>query len=164
MTSRGCNLHGTKGKWRVGRDTHSSFWSVSTATAAAGACATRPGWWKARTVMSSQPERTSTPPSPACGTMSRSAQSMAAAARLSVSRSSWRTPSNRVSRVDRRTGWQSSGSAQSQTTPLAQAGISSCVITTVGTFGTRTSAPPARARSAASAAWAARNHACTFPS
>eukprot|EP00965_Chrysotila_dentata_P031187 1037967-Pleurochrysis_carterae.AAC.2 len=65
MTSRGCSLHGTKGRCRVGCATHSSRRSASTAAAAAAAWDTRPGWWNARTVRSSHSDRTSTPPSPA---------------------------------------------------------------------------------------------------
>eukprot|EP00965_Chrysotila_dentata_P147248 4861628-Pleurochrysis_carterae.AAC.3 len=48
MTSRGCSLHGTNGRCRVGCATHSSRRSASTAAAAA-AWATRPGWWNAST-------------------------------------------------------------------------------------------------------------------
>eukprot|EP00965_Chrysotila_dentata_P136005 4496550-Pleurochrysis_carterae.AAC.1 len=47
--------------------------SASTAAAAAVACVTSPGWWNARTVMRSQSDLTSTPPSPAWSTMSVSA-------------------------------------------------------------------------------------------
>eukprot|EP00965_Chrysotila_dentata_P262854 6214689-Pleurochrysis_carterae.AAC.1 len=84
MTSRGWSLQGTKGRCRVGRETHASRRSASTAAAAAAACATRPGWWKASTVMSSHSERTSTPPSPIWATMSLSAQSRVEAAARSA--------------------------------------------------------------------------------
>eukprot|EP00965_Chrysotila_dentata_P090187 2976718-Pleurochrysis_carterae.AAC.1 len=49
ITSLGCRRHGTKGRWRVGAETHCSRTSASTAAAAAAAWPTRPGWWKART-------------------------------------------------------------------------------------------------------------------
>eukprot|EP00965_Chrysotila_dentata_P020226 669395-Pleurochrysis_carterae.AAC.1 len=68
MTSRGCSLHGTNGKCRVGGATQPSARSDSTAFAAAAAWSRKPGWWKARTVMSSHEERASIPPSPACAT------------------------------------------------------------------------------------------------
>eukprot|EP00965_Chrysotila_dentata_P032110 1071279-Pleurochrysis_carterae.AAC.2 len=162
ITSRGCSLHGTNGRWREGWDTHSSRRSVSTAAAAAAAWATRPGWWKARTVRSSQSDLASTPPSPACETISLSPHAIASAAARSAPRSSCLAPAKAVSRVERWTGRQSAGSAQSQTTPLAHRGISSCVTVTVATLGTCASPPPARVRSAATAASAVRSHACTL--
>eukprot|EP00965_Chrysotila_dentata_P086332 2848547-Pleurochrysis_carterae.AAC.1 len=70
MTSRGCKRQGTSGRWRTGAATHSSSRSAATALAAAGACASSPGLWKASTVMSSHTERASIPPSPAWPTMS----------------------------------------------------------------------------------------------
>eukprot|EP00965_Chrysotila_dentata_P111907 3701098-Pleurochrysis_carterae.AAC.2 len=109
----------------------------------------------------SQSERISTPPSPTCATMSPSGQCMAAAAARRVLPSSWRAPSNLVSRVKRCTGVQRAGSAQSQTMPRAHGAISDCSMTTVGTGGTSTSRPSARSRSAATAASACANHACT---
>eukprot|EP00965_Chrysotila_dentata_P016296 538866-Pleurochrysis_carterae.AAC.1 len=81
MTSRGCSWHGTYRRWRTGGATQPSARSVSTAIAAAAAWSRRPGcWWKARTVMSSQADRASIPPSPACSTMSVSGQRSSAAA------------------------------------------------------------------------------------
>eukprot|EP00965_Chrysotila_dentata_P044731 1487157-Pleurochrysis_carterae.AAC.1 len=103
--------------------------------------------------MSSQSDRTSTPPSPAWSTMSRSLHPSVSAAARRASRSSCLVPENRVSLVEASTGWQSVGSAQSHTVPRAHAGISSCVSTTVGTEGTLTSAPPARARKAGEGRW-----------
>eukprot|EP00965_Chrysotila_dentata_P072232 2387469-Pleurochrysis_carterae.AAC.1 len=94
-TSRGCSLHGTNGKWRAGADTHSSAMSASTALRAAAACATRPGWWNARTVVSSHAARASTPPSPACSTMSTSCQFSSAATARSSPLSSCRAPGKR---------------------------------------------------------------------
>eukprot|EP00965_Chrysotila_dentata_P105672 3490400-Pleurochrysis_carterae.AAC.1 len=89
--------------------------------------------------------------------MSRSPHASVSAAARSASRSSCLVPANLVVRSDRRTGRQSVGSAQSHTIPLAHRGISSCATVTVGTLGTCTSSPPARARSAATAASAVRN-------
>eukprot|EP00965_Chrysotila_dentata_P039799 1322018-Pleurochrysis_carterae.AAC.1 len=77
--------------------------SPSTAVAAAAAWLTRPGWWNARTVRSSQPERTSTPPSPTCSTMSASVHCIVAAAALRAPRSICRAPSKSVCRVERST-------------------------------------------------------------
>eukprot|EP00965_Chrysotila_dentata_P121932 4029804-Pleurochrysis_carterae.AAC.1 len=74
MTSRGWSLHGTKGRWRTGGATHPSAMSASTAFAAAAAWSRRPGWWNASTVINSHSARASTPPSPACATMSSSGQ------------------------------------------------------------------------------------------
>eukprot|EP00965_Chrysotila_dentata_P177525 5864242-Pleurochrysis_carterae.AAC.1 len=133
--------------------------SASTAAAAAAACTTRPGWWNASTVRSSQPERTSTPPSPAWATMSLSVQSSTYAAARSAARSSCLVPGNWDERDERCTGRQSLGSAQSHTVPRAHRSISSCVTVTVGTFGTCVSLPSARSRSAATTASAMRNHA-----
>eukprot|EP00965_Chrysotila_dentata_P174744 5768775-Pleurochrysis_carterae.AAC.1 len=131
--------------------------SAFTAAAAAAACATRPGWWNASTVSNSHSDLTSTPPSPAWETMSWSPQASVSAAAQSASRLICLVPANRVVRSDRRTGRQSIGSAQSHTIPRAHRGISSCDTVTVGTLGTCTSSPPARARSAATAASAVRN-------
>eukprot|EP00965_Chrysotila_dentata_P066994 2217875-Pleurochrysis_carterae.AAC.1 len=93
--------------------------------------------------------------------MSSSCQAIASAARLSAALSSWRAPGKCVWRVDRATGVHRAGSLQSHTTPRAHSGISSCDTTTVGTAGTGTSSPRARLRSAATAASARANHACT---
>eukprot|EP00965_Chrysotila_dentata_P253142 6211087-Pleurochrysis_carterae.AAC.4 len=71
-------------------------------------------------------------------------------------------PEKRVCRVERRVGTHRSGSLQSQTWPHADRGIWLCLITTVGTCGTSTSAPPARARRAATAASARWNQDSTF--
>eukprot|EP00965_Chrysotila_dentata_P089157 2944017-Pleurochrysis_carterae.AAC.1 len=114
--------------------------------------------------MSSQSDRASTPPSPACATMSASGQRSCAAAARSAVRLSWRFPGNVVCRVERVTGTHRRGSAQSQTLPRAHRGISSCSITTVGTVGTSTSAPRARSRSALVAASAAASHVPTLRS
>eukprot|EP00965_Chrysotila_dentata_P004998 164253-Pleurochrysis_carterae.AAC.1 len=95
--------------------------------------------------------------------MSLSGQSSTSAAARSAARSSCLAPGNCDERDERCTGRQSSGSAQSHTVPRAQRGISSCVTVTVGTFGTCVSLPPARSRSAATAASAMRNHAWTLP-
>eukprot|EP00965_Chrysotila_dentata_P029987 998717-Pleurochrysis_carterae.AAC.2 len=70
-----------------GRDTHSSAVSAATALAAAAACATRPGWWKANTVVSSHSARVSTPPSPTCATISASAHPRSSATLRSAARS-----------------------------------------------------------------------------
>eukprot|EP00965_Chrysotila_dentata_P086534 2856168-Pleurochrysis_carterae.AAC.1 len=95
--------------------------------------------------------------------MSLSSQASVSAAARSASRSSCLAPAKRVVREDRWTGWQLAVSAQSQTVPRAHAGISSCCVTvTVGTLGTRTSSPWARARSAATATSAAANHVSTL--
>eukprot|EP00965_Chrysotila_dentata_P008805 286914-Pleurochrysis_carterae.AAC.1 len=135
--------------------------SDATARAAAPACSRRPGWWNASTVVSPHSARASTPPSPACCTMSSSCHASSAATARSASRFSCRTPGNVVPRVDRRTGTQRAGSAQSHTTPRAQGCIVSWPSTRVGTAGTSTSSPPARARSAATAASASRIHPST---
>eukprot|EP00965_Chrysotila_dentata_P172376 5688662-Pleurochrysis_carterae.AAC.2 len=119
---------------------------VSTAFAAAAAWSRRPGWWKARTVMSSQADRASTPPSPACSTMSMSGQRSSAAAARSAARSSCRALGDVVWRVDCATGTHRCGSLQPQIFLRAHRGISSCSITTVGTMGTSTSAPRVCAR------------------
>eukprot|EP00965_Chrysotila_dentata_P183687 6065004-Pleurochrysis_carterae.AAC.1 len=148
---------------RTGGATQPSARSASTAFAAAAACSIRPGWWNARTVISSQSERAFTPPLPACATMSSSGQRNSAAAARSAARSNWRAPGKVVWRVDLATGTHLRGSLQSHTMPRPHRGISFCSITTVGTAGTSTSAPPARARSAAVAASAAANHASTLP-
>eukprot|EP00965_Chrysotila_dentata_P043343 1440865-Pleurochrysis_carterae.AAC.1 len=58
--------------------------SAATALAAAGACASSPGWWNASTVRSSQSERTSTPPSPTWPSMSASCHCSSAAAARSA--------------------------------------------------------------------------------
>eukprot|EP00965_Chrysotila_dentata_P139469 4611499-Pleurochrysis_carterae.AAC.1 len=163
MTSLGCSRHGTNGTCRVGADTQPSRVSASTAAAAAAAWLTRPGWWKARTVRSSQSERTSTPPSPTWSTMSVSGHCSTAAAARSAARSSRRGPSNVVWRDDRCTGVHLRGSAQSQTTPRAHGAMSDCSMTTGGTGGTSTSRPAARSRSAATASSAWRNQRCTLP-
>eukprot|EP00965_Chrysotila_dentata_P117662 3887435-Pleurochrysis_carterae.AAC.1 len=63
--------------------------SAPTAFAAAPACATRPGWWNASTVVRSHTARVSTPPSPTCATMSSSPHPSRAAARRSAARSTW---------------------------------------------------------------------------
>eukprot|EP00965_Chrysotila_dentata_P063267 2096367-Pleurochrysis_carterae.AAC.1 len=73
--------------------------------------------------------------------MSLSSQANVSAAARSAPRSSCLVPAKRVAREDRWTGRQSVGSAQSQTVPRAQVGISSCVIVTVGTLGTCISLP-----------------------
>eukprot|EP00965_Chrysotila_dentata_P045833 1523391-Pleurochrysis_carterae.AAC.1 len=112
--------------------------------------------------MSSHSDRASTPPSPACATISASGHPSASAAPRRAARSSCLAPGNTVSRVDRVTGTHRRGSLQSQIRPRAQSGISSCSTTVVGTSGTSTSSPAARARSAAVAASAALNHASTF--
>eukprot|EP00965_Chrysotila_dentata_P134234 4438919-Pleurochrysis_carterae.AAC.1 len=125
ITSRGWSLHGTNGRWRVGRAIHSSAQSASTAAAAAAAWATRPGWWNASTVNSSHSDLTSMPPSPAWATMSRSPHASVSAAARSASRSSCLVPGKLVDRVERWTGLQSAGSAQSHTVPRAHRGISS---------------------------------------
>eukprot|EP00965_Chrysotila_dentata_P089930 2968412-Pleurochrysis_carterae.AAC.1 len=72
--------------------------SASTAFAAAVACSTSPGWWKVRTVSSSHSDRTSTPPSPTCATMSASSQPSCAAAARRAARSICRGPSKVVAR------------------------------------------------------------------
>eukprot|EP00965_Chrysotila_dentata_P080620 2660281-Pleurochrysis_carterae.AAC.1 len=68
--------------------------SARTALAAALACATSPGWWKANTVVSSHVARVSTPPSPNCPTMSLSAQPSSSATLCNSARFSWRVPGN----------------------------------------------------------------------
>eukprot|EP00965_Chrysotila_dentata_P205772 6183154-Pleurochrysis_carterae.AAC.1 len=95
--------------------------------------------------------------------MSWSPQASVSAAARSALRSSCLVPAKLVSRVERCTGRQSAGSAQSHTVPRAQCGISSWVTVTVATLGTWTSSPPARARSAATAVSASLNQACTLP-
>ena len=132
-TLRGSTRHGTKGRWRTGGATHSSPMSASTTLAAAAKFAATPVWWKARTVSSAQSERTSTPPSPTCPTMSASRHASWAATRRSAARSTWRFPGKTVRRVDRSTGLQSVGSAQSHTTSRAKSAICSCEMVTVGT-------------------------------
>eukprot|EP00965_Chrysotila_dentata_P101072 3337989-Pleurochrysis_carterae.AAC.1 len=62
--------------------------------------------------------------------MSWSAQASVFAASRSAPRSSCLGPSKLVSRVERWTGRQSAGSAQSHTIPRAQRGISSWVTVT----------------------------------
>eukprot|EP00965_Chrysotila_dentata_P075007 2477959-Pleurochrysis_carterae.AAC.1 len=83
--------------------------------------------------------------------MSSSCHPSFAAASRSASRFSCLSPGNLVCRVERRTGTQCPGSAQSHTTPRAHGCIVSCPRTTVGTCGTSVSAPPARVRSVATA-------------
>eukprot|EP00965_Chrysotila_dentata_P122513 4049325-Pleurochrysis_carterae.AAC.1 len=96
--------------------------------------------------------------------MSASAHRMVAAAARSAALSSCRAPSKRVFRVlDRSTGTQRVGSAQSQMTPRAHGAISDCSMTSVGTGGTSASSPAARRRSAAAAASARANQAWTRP-
>eukprot|EP00965_Chrysotila_dentata_P157176 5192699-Pleurochrysis_carterae.AAC.1 len=73
--------------------------------------------------------------------MSRSGHASSSAAARNAPRSSCLSPAKRVSRVERWTGRQSAGSAQSQTIPCAHFGISFCVIVTVGTLGTCASPP-----------------------
>eukprot|EP00965_Chrysotila_dentata_P046015 1529267-Pleurochrysis_carterae.AAC.1 len=94
--------------------------------------------------------------------MSRSGQFIATAAARMAPRSSWRSPPKRVSREDGATGRQSEGSAQSHTVPRAHGGISNCEMVTVGTWGTCTSLPCARSRSAYTAASADASHVCTL--
>eukprot|EP00965_Chrysotila_dentata_P130664 4320348-Pleurochrysis_carterae.AAC.1 len=106
---------------------------MSTAVAAAAAWLTRPGWWNARAVSSSQPERTFTPPSPTCSTMSVSVHCIVAAAASRASWSTCRSPSKSVCRVERSTGVHRAGSAQSQMMPRAHGAISDCSMTSVGT-------------------------------
>eukprot|EP00965_Chrysotila_dentata_P184730 6098255-Pleurochrysis_carterae.AAC.1 len=67
--------------------------------------------------------------------MSWSPQASVSAAARSAPRSSCLGPGKHVSRVDRCTGRQSAGLAQSQTVPRAQCGISSWVTVTVATLG-----------------------------
>ena len=73
--------------------------------------------------------------------------------RRSASLSSWRAPRKTVSRVERRTGLQSHGSAQSQMMPRAHGCICSWVMMRVGG---RVAALPRR--SASHAASASRIH------
>eukprot|EP00965_Chrysotila_dentata_P097062 3208353-Pleurochrysis_carterae.AAC.1 len=113
--------------------------------------------------MSSHADRASTPPSPACATMSASGQRSAAAAARSAAHLSCRAPGKVVWRVERAAGTHRRGSLQPRIWPRAHRGISSCSITTVGTEGTSTSSPRALARSAAVAASADANHASTLP-
>eukprot|EP00965_Chrysotila_dentata_P025177 835427-Pleurochrysis_carterae.AAC.1 len=94
--------------------------------------------------------------------MSLSPQTIASAASRSAFRLSCLVPAKVISRVERWTGLQSVGSVQSQMMPLAHRGISSCVMVTVATLGTCASPPAARSRSAATAASAVWNHACTL--
>eukprot|EP00965_Chrysotila_dentata_P070601 2333992-Pleurochrysis_carterae.AAC.1 len=96
--------------------------------------------------------------------MSSSCQCSASAAFRSACRSSYRRPGNAVARVERVTGTQRAGSAQSHMTPLAHGCIVSYPSTTVGTCGTSTSAPPALALRAATALSASRIHASTLSS
>eukprot|EP00965_Chrysotila_dentata_P258132 6213113-Pleurochrysis_carterae.AAC.3 len=137
--------------------------SASTAFAFAAAWLTRPGWWNARTVSNSQPELTSTPPSPTCSTMSASAHCIVAAAARRPPRSICRAPWKSVCRVERSTGVQRVGSVQPQTMLRAHRSISNCSMTSVGTGCTTTSSPAAHRRRAATAASARANHACTRP-
>ena len=155
-TLRGSTRHGTKGRWRVGRLAHSSSQSFCTAASAAAVWSATPVWCHAKTVSMAHSERASTPPSPTWAMMSASTRSQpsSAATRRSAALSIWRAPGKTVSRVDRATGRQSSGSEQSHTTYRANSGCSSCAITTVGTDGG--DRPP---RSAAAAASANRIHA-----
>eukprot|EP00965_Chrysotila_dentata_P256828 6212680-Pleurochrysis_carterae.AAC.2 len=95
--------------------------------------------------------------------MSASSHFSWAAAARKAARSICRCPSTGVSRVERCTGTQRVGSAQSQTVPLAHGSISCCSMTTVGTCGTAVSLPSARSCSAATAASAAANQVCTRP-
>eukprot|EP00965_Chrysotila_dentata_P082796 2731715-Pleurochrysis_carterae.AAC.1 len=95
--------------------------------------------------------------------MSVSSHCIAAAAARSAPRSICRVPSKTVCRVERSTGTQRAGSAQSQTTPRAHGVISDCSMTSVGTGGTPTSWPAARRRRAATASSARANQACTRP-
>eukprot|EP00965_Chrysotila_dentata_P088391 2919505-Pleurochrysis_carterae.AAC.1 len=82
--------------------------------------------------------------------MSQSCHATASAACRNAALSRWRFP-----------GKRRTGSLRSHTTPRALSGICSCDTTTVGTAGTGTSSPRARLRSAATAAPALANHACT---
>eukprot|EP00965_Chrysotila_dentata_P047708 1582874-Pleurochrysis_carterae.AAC.3 len=165
MTSRGWRRHGTKGRCRTGGATHPSSRSAFTAFAAAAAWSRRPGWCKARTVMSSQSDRASMPSSSACAydvrvppTQLRCCRAQCRAVELTGSRE------DRVSVGPRDRHAYRRGSLQSHTRPRAQRSISSCSITTLGTGNTSLFSTRPRARSAAVAASAARanHHASTL--
>eukprot|EP00965_Chrysotila_dentata_P243572 6205484-Pleurochrysis_carterae.AAC.1 len=93
--------------------------------------------------------------------MSSSCHPSSSATFRSAARFNCLRPGNLVCRVDRRTGTHRAGSSQSHTIPRAHGCIVSCPRTTVGTCGTSASVPPARARSAATAASARSIHAVT---